>query len=199
MMKLGGVIRGSVPVVLLVLACLGAGVASAEEWNAERALELAVELEDTLAQALEAAKTAPPQETAMQERTRDGAVVEMKYAHRASRELVTQLRIGAGRDATEPLLRGVRTTYESAIETAENAVAQTTVAPLLEKAESLMRSLQKRYAQGGDRRPGSAAVSGTSQVGQGTPQRLFVAEPLDLRSELFDLVPAFVGAPLQRR
>ena len=148
MMKLGGVIRGSVPVVLLVLACLGAGVASAEEWNAERALELAVELEDTLAQALEAAKTAPPQETAMQERTRDGAVVEMTYAHRASRELVTQLRIGGGRDATEPLVGRVRTTYASAIETADKAVAQAAVSPLLDKAESLILSLQKLYAQG---------------------------------------------------
>ena len=148
MMKLGGVIRGSVPVVLLMFACLGAGVASAEEWNADRALELAVALEDTLAQALVAAETAPPQETAMQERTRDGAVVEMKYAHRASRELVTQLRIGGGRDATEPLLSRVRTTYRSALDTAHNAVAQATVAPLLEKAESLILSLQELYAQG---------------------------------------------------
>ncbi|MBW2267356.1 MAG: hypothetical protein JRH16_02175 [Deltaproteobacteria bacterium] len=141
-----GALRGSVFVVSLAFVCLGAGAALAEEWDVKRALELAVELEDTLAQALEAAEAAPQQETAMQERTRDAAVVQMRYTHRTSRELVTKLRIGGERDATEPFLIQVESAYRNAIETARNAVPQAAVAPLLEKAESLILSLQKLYA-----------------------------------------------------
>lgn len=83
----------------------------------------------------------------MQERTRDAAVIEMKGVHRSTRELVTRLRIGGEREDTEPFFLLIRNAYKSALQTARNAVPQPAVGPLLEKAESLILSLQKLYAQ----------------------------------------------------
>ena len=131
----------------VALAIASAGVAQAEDWDAQRALALATEFESTIGQALEAAETVPPQETTWQQRTRDAAVTEMRHVYEASRELVAKLRGGTGRDETEPLFSVLRLMHKQVRKTAREAVPQATVAPLLEKAESLILDLQKLYAQ----------------------------------------------------
>ena len=132
---------------VMVFASLCAGIAQADDWDAKRVLELATEFEMTIEQALKEAQTAPAQETTWQQRTRDAAVLEMRHVHDASRELVQKLRMGTGRDETEPLFSQLRLMHKHAVKTAREAVPQVAVAPLLEKAESLILALQKLYAR----------------------------------------------------
>jgi len=136
-------------IVGLVVACAAsyAGVAWAGEWDAKSAPVHASELEKPLDRALEVAETAPRQDTALQQRTRDAAVVEMRHVYEAARGLVTKLRIGAGRGETEALLSQVRSMFDHARKTAREAVPQASVVPLLEEAEERILELQKLYAQ----------------------------------------------------
>lgn len=129
------------------IACTVAGAAHADSWDATLVLERAQELERTLAQGLAAAEVAPPQETTFQQRTRDAAVTQMRHVSDASRELVTKLSAGQGRTATEPLVSQLGVMFRNARKTARDAVPQAQVAPILERAESLILELQQLYAE----------------------------------------------------
>ncbi len=136
------------PIVLAVIVLLSAAAAwanASEPWPAERALELASELEKTLEAGLAEAVTAPQQQTMLQQRTRDGALAGMKSAHAVSRELATKLRIGWDRDDTELLFSQLETAVGRARETAADAVPQAAVAPLLTKLSSLLAELGELY------------------------------------------------------
>lgn len=130
----------------LTLLTIGLALpALADGWNQKRASELASELEQTLGLALEAAQVAHPQRTAMQQRTRDAAVLEMKRAHEFSREYASKLRSGWGRSDTEPIFDTLRRMTQDARETARNAVPDPAVAPHLERLDVLLLELSKQY------------------------------------------------------
>lgn len=128
-----------------VLTAAAVGANASEPWPAKRALELASELEKTLEAGLAEAVTAPQQQTALQQRTRDGALVGMKSAHAVSREFATKLRIGWDRDDTELLFSQLESAVGRARETAADAVPQAAVAPLLAKMDSLLAELGELY------------------------------------------------------
>ena len=139
--------RPIVRCVAFFIACTAAGAAHADSWDAALVLERARELERTLEQGLAAAEVAPPQETTFQQRTRDAAVTQMRHVHEASRELVTKLSAGQGRNATEPLVSQLGVMFRNTRKTARDAVPQAEVAPILERAESLILELQQLYAK----------------------------------------------------
>ena len=119
--------------------------ASAEEWKADRALELAQELEKTLDELRSAAASAGPQSTGMQQRTRDAAAVAMNATYEASHELTKKLRLGWGRKETGLLLAEVQSAYDRALQIAGDASPDPKVAPLLDKSGELLFDLQKLY------------------------------------------------------
>ncbi len=130
------------------LALLAAGAsppAAAEGWDPKRAAELATTLEETIGLTLQAAETAHQQRTAMQQRTRDAALIEMRQAHEYSRDYASKVREGWSREDTEPLFDVLRRMTRDARETARNAVPDPAVAPYLESMDELLLDLAKLY------------------------------------------------------
>jgi hypothetical protein len=132
-------------VAALALLAAGASPAAAEDWDSKRAAELASSLEETIGLALQAADTAHPQRTAMQQRTRDAALIEMKRTHEYSRDYASKVREGWSREDTEPLFDVLRRMTRDARETARNAVPDPAVAPYLESMDELLLDLAKLY------------------------------------------------------
>jgi hypothetical protein len=131
----------------LLLAILAPALPAAA-WDQGEATALAAELEQVLGLVLASAEKAAPQETALQQRTRDAAVVEMRQAHEMSREYHSKLDRGANQDDTEHLFNQLRSVTRQARRTARDAVADPKVAPLLDRMDSLVDALVAQYDRG---------------------------------------------------
>lgn len=118
---------------------------AAEGWDGERAIALASELASTLDTLVATAETAAPQETAMQQRTRDAAVLEMKNARDLGREYATKIRGGWSRDDSEFFFSQLRRATRQARERARDAVPDPNVAPHLERMDTLLAELSALY------------------------------------------------------
>ena len=130
--------------VLLLVSLTPLSVAG-ESWDRDRAVVLAAQLEQTLGLALAAAETATQQPTAMQQRTRDAAVIEMRRAHEYSGHYANKLRGGWDRDESEPFFDQLSRATRQARETASGAIPDPTVAPHLERMNTLLLELSKLY------------------------------------------------------
>ena len=131
------------PLALLVVGvALSAG---AESWDQQRVAELASQLQETIGKALASAEAASQQRTAMQQRTRDAALVEMRQAHEFSRKYASKIAAGWGRGDSEPLFDALRRMTRDARETARDAVPDPAVAPQLEYLDALLLDLSRQY------------------------------------------------------
>ena len=105
----------------LLLVSLTPLSAAGESWDRDRSVVLAAQLEQTLGLALAAAETATRQDSAMQQRTRDAAVIEMRRVHEYSGHYASKLRGGWDRGESEPffgqLSRATRQARETAFRT----------------------------------------------------------------------------------
>jgi hypothetical protein len=129
-----------------VLALLPAS-AGAESWDPQRVVGLATQLEEAIGLGLESAEAAGQQRTAMQQRTRDAALIEMKRAHAYSREYASKLRGGWSRDDSAPFFDQLRRATRRARETARDAVPDPAVAPHLERMDALLLELSGMYEE----------------------------------------------------
>ena len=69
----------------------------------------------------------------------------MKQAHELSREYARRIRDGWSRDDSEPFFNQLRRTTRRARETARDAVPDPTVAPHLDRMDTLLLELSKLY------------------------------------------------------
>lgn len=140
-MSLLRIARASALPLLVVAVALPASA----DWDQKRVIELASQLEKTIGLGLQFAETARQQRTAIQQRTRDAAVVAMKQAHDFSREYAAKIRGGWSRGDSEPFFNQLRRATRRARETARDAVLDPNVAPYLERMDALLIELSKRY------------------------------------------------------
>ena len=130
----------------LLLLAGAAGAASAESTSEETADSLAEELAATLDAALVAAQNAQPQATAMQQRTRNAAVSQMKHVHSIAVEYRERVRLAKSIDDTEFFFGNLRSAVTSARQTAEDAVPDPEVARQLQRLDAIMGRLAALYA-----------------------------------------------------
>jgi len=157
------ILRAAAPALVLLVSLLGplpsawsqaqteataeVPIEAPADWDQRRAIALANQLEESMRRAIEAAETAHPQRTAMQQRTRDAALVRMKEAHRYSVEYAEKVRGGWSRDDSEPFFMQLRHTTRLARENARDAVAAPEVEVQLERMDAAEHGLAKLYEQ----------------------------------------------------
>jgi hypothetical protein len=131
----------ALPVLVLAVA-LSAG---ADDWDQQRAIELSSQLEETFDLVVQSAEIAAPQQTAMQQRTRDAALSEFTHVRDISRDYAAKIREGWGREDSEPFFSQLSQATRRAREIARDAVPVPKVAVLLERVDSLLLQLSKQY------------------------------------------------------
>lgn len=126
---------------------LGAGVALAEpqEWDQKEATRLAREFAESIEKIAIAAKTAPLQKTAIQQRTRDGAVNGLGDVRKAADAYAKQLESGRDGSATELFFAQVRQLFQQTLSVARDAVASDEQRSNLEAAEKTLDQLARYY------------------------------------------------------
>lgn len=126
---------------------LGSGAAFAEpqEWDQKEASRLAGEFAQSIEKISTAAKTAGLQKTAIQQRTRDGAVNRLRGVREAADALAKQLAGGRDRSATELFFAQVRQLFQQTRAVARDAVASDEQSSNLEAAEKLLDQLARYY------------------------------------------------------
>lgn len=129
----------------LALLLVAVALSARADWDQDRVVDLASELEATLDLALESAASAAQQRTAMQQRTRDAAVSEMRRARDLSREYASKIRGGWSRGDSEPFFSQLRRATRHARETARDAVPDPKVAPYLARMDALLIELSQQY------------------------------------------------------
>jgi hypothetical protein len=119
--------------------------APAPAWNQKEVLRLAEELAAELDQADAASRAAPPQATALQQRTRDAAANSFHRVHDAAADFAKKLRQGRDRETTEAHFKNVRTAFENTRKIARDAVATPDVDQHLRRASELIQQLARFY------------------------------------------------------
>jgi len=117
-------------------------------WEQDRVTTLAEDLARELSLLLEAARSGPQQDTAMQQRTRDAALTVLRRTHENAERLATMLREGNGHFATEGQFEAVKQGMVQALKTAKNAVAQPGAREHLAAAQDVRAELSMYYAAG---------------------------------------------------
>ncbi len=130
---------------LFALLLSASAATHAATWDAAAVLEHAEALHTEIGAVLALVPDAPAQETAMQQRTRNAAVVLMKRAHELSDEYVRRLRSGWDRDESQPFFEQVREEVREARRSAGDAVPTEQVAPHLEQIDRLLEQLSSVY------------------------------------------------------
>lgn len=114
-------------------------------WDAAAVGQLATELEKTLQEAYARSLKAPPQQTVLQQRTRDAAQGAIRRARDLSADYARKLRAGYDRDASEPYFRAVANEVAYVWETAADAVPAETAKPLIERLQKILEELTAHY------------------------------------------------------
>ena len=141
---------------------LGVGPALAEPkaWDQNEVKRLAGEFAQSLAKISAAAGVAPPQETAMQQRTRDAAVGRLGSVHEAADGLAKRLANGWDRSDTQLYFEQVRELFDQARGVAGDAVAKAEQRSNLDAAEKLLGQLARYFDDQGARIPRADSLTG---------------------------------------
>jgi len=107
---------------------------------------LAAQIVETLDALRTVSTDAPMQDTAMQQRTRDAAVVEMRHVASMASDYVERLGESEELRDTEFLFRNLRTAVDDALETAGDAEAPPASAKQLARLDALLTRLAALYA-----------------------------------------------------
>jgi hypothetical protein len=140
--------RGVLSAALALIAAanaFGAPPASEPKWNQKEVLALGEKLVTALHDAEAAAREAPPQATALQQRKRDAAVSTFLEVRQAADVYVTKLRAGWDGDRTEAYFRNVRDGLRRALDSARDAVPSEKVGENLGKANQALAELARYY------------------------------------------------------
>jgi hypothetical protein len=140
--------RGALLTALaLIVAANASGAPPAGEpkWDQKQVLALGEKLANALHDAEAAAREAPPQATALQQRKRDAAVSTFIQVRQAADAYLTKLRAGWDRDMTEAYFRNVRDGLRRALDSARDAVPSEKVGENLGKANQVLAELAHYY------------------------------------------------------
>jgi hypothetical protein len=138
--------NGALAVVFAsLLLAAGAAFAEPQEWNQKEASRLAAEFAQSIAKMSATAKAASPQRTAIQQRTRDGAVSRLHSVREAADALAEQLGEGRDRFATELFFAQVRELYRQTLAAARDAVAGAEQRSNIAAAENALDQLARYY------------------------------------------------------
>ena len=131
----------------IMLAMMGAGPAVAEPvaWNQEDVTRLAGEFARTLAKISSAAKAAPMQETALQQRRRDAAVRTLASLREDADGFSKRLARGQGHFETELVFQQLRKFFRETRDVAGDAVAFGEQRSNLDAAGTLLEKLARYY------------------------------------------------------
>ena len=137
----------SISIVVFATWLIGAGVALAEPqpWDQQEVGRLSAALSQTLTEISMAAKTAPMQQTAIQQRTRDGAVNSLHRVRQAADAFAKQIAGGRDRGATELFFAQVRQLFHEMRSVARDAVPSPEQEANLAAAEKLLDELARYY------------------------------------------------------
>src|SRR5262245_18775066 len=137
------------PIAALVLIAVAAASAAppgdAPKWDQKQVLALAEKLAGALHDANAAAREAPPQMTALQQRKRDAALASFDQVRQAADKYVDKLRAGWDRDMTAAYFRSVRDGLRDALRTAQDAVPSEEVGLKLDEADETLAELARHY------------------------------------------------------
>lgn len=120
-------------------------LAEPEAWDQDEVTELADQFMISLARISLAAKTATQQETAIQQRMRDGAVSGLGRLREVASGYSKQLHNGRGRSATELYFGQVRELFQNIRGGARDAIPAKQQGENIAAAEKLLDQLAKYY------------------------------------------------------
>ena len=129
----------------LVLAHTVPARAEAPKWNQKQVTALAEQLVQVFDDIATASREAPPQPTAMQQRTRDAAASGIQRLRDAAGDYLGKLKAGHDRDTTQARYRNLRDSFRETRQDARNAVATPKMDELLRKASGLLDELGGYY------------------------------------------------------
>ena len=135
-------------VTLCVAASLVGGAparAATKAWNQDEAKKLASSFVLSLDKIALEAESATQQETAIQQRMRDGTVNNLRRLREIAGAYSKQLRKGRGRSATELFFGQVQELYNELRRGTRDVVPGTTQAANLVKAEEIIEQLAEFY------------------------------------------------------
>jgi hypothetical protein len=139
-------------VLVIVFLAFSTSFASAEDtvdevdgWDQAKVTSLANELEKSLEDSYAQIQTAPPQQTAMQQRNREAAQGVVRRARDLSADLATKIRAGWGRTESEPYFRMVAEEVAHIWDTAGDAVPTESAQPRIDRMQQILSELRAAY------------------------------------------------------
>ena len=142
-------LRASAALAAAIAIALGHAAASEPaaqpRWNQQEVLGLAEQLVRTLDETAAAAREAPPQDTVLQQRTRDDAANGLRQVRELAGDYVAKLRKGWDRDMTESYLRSVKKMFKDSRKRARDAVPTEKVDEKLRETDELLEQLSRYY------------------------------------------------------
>jgi len=138
-------------VALALVLALGAPGSQARAegpaWRQQEVLGLARKLDVVLGEVVAAAREETPQDTALQQRTRDAAVSRFDRVRQAADALVAKLEAGWDRDASEAYFRNLRDVFRETGQVAGDAVPRENVRQKLDEAIGILKQLSRYYPE----------------------------------------------------
>jgi F0F1-type ATP synthase membrane subunit b/b' len=131
--------------LLAVATASAAPPDGAPKWDQKQVLALAEKLAGALRNAQAAAREAPPQATALQQRTRDAALSNFEEVRQATDKYLQKLRAGWDRDMTAAYFRVVRNGLRDSVRSARDAVPSEEVGRNLDEANEAVAELGRYY------------------------------------------------------
>ena len=136
---------GIAALALFAAASVTAAPPAGPKWNQQDVLALAEKLAGALRDGEAASREAPLQDTAMQQRRRDGALADFRRVRESADALVAKLRSGWDRDMTSAYFRTVRNGLRDALSSARDAVPSEEVGQHLDEANAAIADLARFY------------------------------------------------------
>jgi len=114
-------------------------------WDQAAVTRLAIELERLFGELYEKSQHAPPQTTALQQRSREAAQGSIRRARDRSAEYAQKMRAGWDRGASEPYFRLVVEEVTDIFDTAGNAEPVESAQPRIDRMQYVISELQAYY------------------------------------------------------
>lgn len=119
--------------------------ADADAWDQAAVTRLANELEQLFDALYEKSQNAPPQQTALQQRSRDAAQGAIRRSRDRSAEYAEKMRAGWDRDASEPYFRLVVEEVTDIFDTAGDAKPKEGAQPKIDRMQAVLSELRAYY------------------------------------------------------
>ncbi|HKA13877.1 MAG TPA: hypothetical protein VKH41_02575 [Myxococcota bacterium] len=130
---------------LALISLAGPAWGAAPKWDQKQVLALAERLAQALEDVEAAAREAPPQLTALQQRKRDAALAGFHRLREAAGAYVSKLQAGWDRDMTSAYFRSVRDGFRDARSSAGDAVPSEQVDEKFQAADQALDELSRFY------------------------------------------------------